>query len=449
MREKIKKFVIAVMCLSIWASLGTYVMMNRKQHYVSSVNIKFANAGAENGTATDGSLIKDDIEMVKNVEVLDAAIRDADLQGEVTANNLSTHIKVESVIPQDEQNKIDSALDNGKEYEYNPVEYKITLTSEIPTSARLLNSIAKCFIQKYADDHVVQDSYPSDTANTLDDKNYDYIECADILKQNIDSMMAFLTERSDVDNDYHSTATGYSFSDFYGKYNRILETEMPDLYAMILSNKASKDPQLLVQKLELNNDKYKSSSADTSEDLAKLKELIKSYSEKNKASGTVQKGDKGDEVDDNRTNIIQDVYDNASRPKSSYDSIFATYNTENDLIATNTVGITYNEYLINTFKDAKKLDNSSLANEITDKIEQISAEMHKLYTQVSITRSEFAEICSANDIVQVNTAVAAPQVSVKMYTLLAFTAVFLMLGVGIPALLALRQNFKRDAPGGC
>lgn len=60
MREKIKKFVIAVTCLSIWASLGTYVMMSRKQHYVSSVNIKFANAGAENGTATDGSLIKDD-----------------------------------------------------------------------------------------------------------------------------------------------------------------------------------------------------------------------------------------------------------------------------------------------------------------------------------------------------------------------------------------------------
>lgn len=438
-KKTIQKLLITALSLSVFAGAGVYKMMSKKQTYTASVNIRWSNAGSEDGRANDGTLIKDDIEEIRNADVLNEAITDADMDGDITPNKIAGAMKIEAVIPQEEQDKIDSALKNGKEYEYNPTEYKVTVTTPLPQTGRLLNSVARSFITSYVNNHVAKDAFPSDPSTVLDD-SYDYIEAADFLRDNIGSMISFLQDKNTTSPDFRSYQTGYSFNDLYAKYEFIYDSSLPKLYADILTNKASKDPTLLVQKLQQKNTQNASVSSDTSTDLKNLEDLIKSYSEKNKANGSVQNGDSGDSIDSNHTNIMDDVHQNDTQPKTAYDELFATYNSENDAISSNEIDSSYNDYLISVFDGAKAVSDSSVAGAISNEITDITTTLSDLYQSASKVRNESAEILANGNISQVNTPAASQNIKVKAYALLAMVTAFLAICAGVPILYALKKN---------
>ncbi len=350
-------------------------------------------------------------------------------------------LTIEGVVPDDEQDKIDSALDNGKEYEYNPVKYTITINSELPQAGKLLNSIVRNFITYYTKNYVNPDSFPSNVSTLIsEDTSYDYIEQADLIKTNIETIETFLNEKATLDNNYHNSTTGYSFSDLVNRYEYVYNTKLPELYAKILANKATKNPDLLLKKLEQSNNVYTVSSNDTNEELEKLYSMIKSYSEKNTSNGTVTNGQFGDDYDENHTSIIDGVYDNSANPQSSYDSLFSTLISELDLISMNQTAISYNDYLIEVFKDSSAISDDNLKTEIEDLIKEILSELNTLYEYSNTARLEHLDIESTNMIVQVNTPIAVRQLSVKMYTLLAMIATFLLTVVALPVLKIFINN---------
>ena len=446
--EEIKKYkpfliktIIVSLSLSIIVGAGSYVFLSKKQTYKASTNIKFVNSAASNGYTYNGSKIEDVLEELTGSEVIDAAINDEGLKGEVTSNSVSEMLSIEGVIPKDEQDKIDSALDNGKEYEYNPVEYTISIDSEMPQAGKLLNSIVRNFITYYTKNYVNPDSFPSNVSTLIsEDTSYDYIEQADLIKTNIETIELFLNEKASLDGDYHNSKTGYSFSDLVNKYEYIYNTKLPELYAKVLANKATKNPDLLLKKLEQNNSVYSTSSTDTYEELEKLYSMIKSYSEKNTSNGTVTNGQFGDDYDENHTSIIDGVYENATNPQSSYDSLFSTLISELDLISANSTSISYNDYLIEVFKDSSTISDKKLETEIEDLINETLSELNTLYEYANTARLEHLDIESTDMIVQVNTPIAVRQLSVKMYTLLAMIAVFLLTVVALPVLKIFIKN---------
>lgn len=443
--KKYKSFFSKVIIVSLSASIivgaGAYVVLSKKQTYKASTNIKFVNSAASNGYTYDGSKIEDVLDELTGSEVIDAALEDENMQKVTTANSVSNMISITSVIPEDEQNKIDSALKNGKEYIYNPIEYTISIESDLPQSGKILNSIVRHFITYYTKNYVNPDSFPSNISSLIDkDTSYDYIEQADLIKNNIEKIEAFLSEKASSDGDYHNSTTGYSFSDLYNKYEYIYNSKLPELYAKILTNKATKNPDLLLKKLEQQNSAYSVSSQDTNEELEKLLSMIKSYSEKNTSNGTVTNGQFGDNYDENHTSIIENVYENPSNPKSSYDALFSTYISELDLISTNSTSMSYNDYLIEVFKDADTITDKTLANEIDELINEILSETDTLYEYANTARLEHLDIESMNMIAQANTPIAVRQLSVKMYTLLAMVAAFLLTVVALPVLKIFKQN---------
>lgn len=446
--EQIKKYkpfiiktIIVSLSLSIIVGAGSYVVLSKKQTYKASTNIKFVNSAASNGYTYNGSKIEDVLEELTGSEVIDAAINGERLQGKVTSNSVSEMLSIEGVIPEDTQNLIDSMLGNGKEYEYNPVEYKISIESEMPQAGKLLNSIVRNFITYYTKNYVNPDSFPSNVSTLISgDTSYDYIEQADLIKNNIETIESFLNEKASADGDYHNSTTGYSFSDLVNRYEYIYNTKLPELYAKILANKATKNPDLLLKKLEQNNNAYNTSSNDTYEELEKLYSMIKSYSEKNTSNGTVTNGQFGDDYDENRTSIIDGVYENAANPQSSYDSLFSTLISELDLISMNSTSISYNDYLIEVFKDSSTISDDKLETEIKDLINDILNELDVLYEYSNTARLEHLDIESTDMIVQVNTPIAVRQLSVKMYTLLAMVATFLLTIVALPVLKLFINN---------
>lgn len=438
-KPTLSRLFILITSISILVGAGTYVLMGKKQTYTASTNIKFINDAASNGYAYDGSKIEDCIKDITGAEVLEKAIQDVGVK--ITANNLAKQISVDEVIPDDEQKKIDSALDNGKEYEYNPVEYQISINTDMPEAGKILNAVASEFIVYYSENHISSDSFPSDVSTIISDSN-DYIEIADILRTNVESMESFLDTKNESYGDYHNSVNGYSFGDLKSKYEYVYDVQIARLYALILENKATKNPELLLSNLKQSNETLSSRTDTTNSDLKSVETLIKSYSEKNKANGSVQNGTTGDNYDENHTNIIQEVYENESNSKSTYDELFSKYLSEFDSISSNKIDTSYNDYLLEVFKDGVVLEDENVKTKLENLIDEITDSLKKLHRYAAELRKEHAEIESAGVITQLNTPISQKVLNVKLYTLLAMMATWIGLAVAIPILVIFKKNIE-------
>ena len=438
-KPTLTRLFVLITSISILVGAGTYILMGKKQTYTASTNIKFINDAASDGYAYDGSKIEDCIKDITGAEVLDKAIQDVGVK--ITANSLAKQISVDEVIPDDEQKKIDSALDNGKEYEYNPVEYKISINTDMPEAGKILNAVASEFIVYYSENHISSDSFPSDVSTIISDSN-DYIEIADILRTNVESMESFLDAKNESYGDYHNSINGYSFGDLKSKYEYVYDVQLAKLYALILESKATKNPELLLSNLKQNNETLSSRIDTTNSDLESVETLIKSYSEKNKANGSVQNGTTGDNYDENHTNIIQEVYENESNPKSTYDELFSKYLSESDSISSNGVDTSYNNYLIKVFKDADVLTDNTVKTKLENLIDEITDSLKELHGYATELRNEHAEIESVGVISQLNTPISQKTINVKLYALLAMMACWIGLAVAIPVCWIFKKNIE-------
>lgn len=440
-KPTLTRLAVLITSLSVLVGAGTYVLFSKKQTYTASTNIKFTNNDASNGYAYDGSKIEDCIKDITGTEVLNSAINDVGIESSITANGLAKLITVEEVIPDDEQKKIDSALDNGKEYEYNPIEYKISISTDMPEAGKILNAVANEFIIYYSENHISSDTFPSDVSTVISD-NDDYIEIADTIRTNVETMETFLDAKNESYGDYHNSVNGFSYSDLKAKYEYVYDVQLAKLYALILENKATKNPELLLSNLKQNNETLSSRTDTTNLDLESVETLIKSYSEKNKANGSVQNGTTGDNYDENHTNIIQEVYENESNPKSTYDELFSKYLSESDSVSSNKIDTSYNDYLIEVFKDADVLTNTTVKTELENLIDEITDSLKELHGYATELRNEHAEIESVGVITQLNTPISQKTINVKLYALLAMMACWIGLAVAIPVCWIFKKNIE-------
>lgn len=435
-KRRICTWLAAAVLLSAVSALAAMVLLQKKQTYTASVNLKFINSAASDGYAYDGTKTEDNIEEVKNTDILTEGIQHVGMEDEVTADEIAPLIKIEPVIPDDEQKKIDSALDNGKEYTYNPVEYTIALTTKFPETGKILSGIADAYIGYFVNHHTGLSAMPENVTDTFTD--YDYIENAELMDDYTKKMSDYVSDMSSSMDSFRAE-NGYSYADLEAKYEKIAAEDIPGLFAVILYNKASKDPSLLLQKLEKEQTDNTAANKDTAEDVEKLEALIRSYSEKNKANQDAQNDTS---IDENRTNWMDGLDDNSTNPQSTYDSIFSTYNTEQDGIKFNEIQNGYDEYLKGIYKDAEPTTDDGVISEITGLEEKIIGKLDKYYEIVQDMKKESDDVFASSCIRQMNTPMAVRAVKVKLYMCLTAAAVFLLMCILQPALHILKRRLK-------
>lgn len=433
-----RMWAIAVLAVSVIAAGGTYAAMSRKQTYTAHVNIKFTTSSATNGYANDGSKTEDDIQEITNADVIARGIERAGMSNAVTPNDLAPLMTIAPVIPQDEQDKISSALDNGHtDYEYIPVEYQVKLASKYPETGKLLTYIADAYEAYFMTHHSGLDALPATMENSAD---IDFIEAAELMDAHISAMADMASANADSAPAFRSSSTGYAWADLADEYARLRDQDVPQLYALILSKHASTDPTLLRQKFAEQQTSMDAENADYAASLKSLQALIASYSEKNKSNGTVSNGFGDLPIDDNRTDIMEGVYENAANPQSSYDDMFATYNSENDAISANDISADFNSYLLDVFADTNEPADAETSAEIRALMEKIASDENTYYSIAQRMKTESDETLSSSMIQQMNTPVAQPAIRVKLYSGLAFMAAFLLMCVLLPAGYMLRRN---------
>lgn len=429
---------VIIMAVSVIAAGGTYAVMSRRQTYTAHVNIKFTTSSAANGYANDGSKTEDDIQEITNADVIARGIERAGMTDAVTPNDLAPLITVRAVIPDDEQKKLDSALDNGHtDYEYIPVEYAVTLTSKYPETGKILTYIADAYETYFMAHHSGLDALPAAMENSA---NIDFIEAAELMDAHISAMADMASANAESAPAFRSSSTGYAWADLTAEYDRMRDQDVPQLYALILSKRASTDPALLRQKLSEQQTAAAAENADYVDSLQSLQALIASYSEKNKSNGNITNGFGDLPIDANRENIMDGVYENTANPASSYDDMFATYNSENDAISANGISADFNSYLLNVFADTDAPADAETAAEIRALMEKIAEDEAKYYGIAAEMKIENDATLASSMIQQMNTPVAQPAIRVKLYSVIAFAAAFLLMCVMLPAGYMLRRN---------
>ena len=285
--------------------------------------------------------------------------------------------------------------------------------------------------------HSGLDALPAAMENSA---NIDFIEAAELMDAHISAMADMTSANADSVPTFRSSSTGYAWADLSAEYDRLRDQDVPQLYALILSKRASTDPALLRQKLTEQQASMAAENTDYADSLKSLQALIASYSEKNKSNGTVSNGFGDLPIDENRTSIMDGVYENTANPRSSYDGMFATLNSENDAVSANDISTDFNAYLLEIFADTDTPADAETTTEIRALMEKIARDENTYYSIAQQMKTESDETLSSSMIQQMNTPVAQPAVRVKLYSALAFAAAFLLMCVLLPAGYMLRRN---------
>lgn len=416
----IKKFSIMIVLFCL-ISLGCiYTFLKSKQTYTASVTIEYTNDDASNGYAPDGTKIKPE-EIVSSKNISNAM---DDLSLNISSDYIRNRIQIKSVIPKDEKEKKEAALQNGKKYEYFPTKYKIFFTVDSSKSKEfasdVLNSLLSEYYINYSESHINKDTIPANTKTLIKD-NYDYLEITEIMNISVSDTLNYLNTQQETYPDFRSATTGYSFKDLYNEYTNISNEQIPNIFSYIFQNKITKDYELLIQKYNnrINTNELEKQTKDT--DLKQLTSLIESYATKSKEQVIYNNENKND-----NEFVIKNVEDNTSVDKTTYDKLILQYVDTLEAEEKLNIDTNYCKNVLNTYNENKQnsvktihILNKKISNEITV--------LKKDYKILEHTTNELNEILGAKNIKTKTNILVNEKFNIKLYMSMAFV-VFIVVG---------------------
>lgn len=411
------KFLIFVVALA--GALGVYYYANSNQTYTAVTAIKYTNSAIEMGLTPNGSPL--DVSEIYSSTVISGAIEDLGLKCNV--DEIRSKIKVEPIIPEDEQTKKETALDKGDDYYYFPSDYKITFEvgndKSMSYARHVMDAVLNNYYRFYSERYVDQVILPNNAANIVSN-DYDYIESADVIQASVTDIENYLIQKRQLYPDFRASRTGYTFTDLEKVYDYISNNDIPELYATILEGKYTKDNDTLLKKTQENIDKLDIDLKSNDEKGQKLLELINNYSDKNVNIGSSQDSD-----EDTILPTIDGKTHEGVGVTTTYDDLLTQYIEITKTIKADELDKEYAQYIFDIFSKNQK--NEVLSNDLDNDIESLVKKLNNTYELLRDTATELNEFMGAKHLTILNSIVTSQKVNVKIYLVL---ALFLFLFIG-------------------
>ena len=402
------KFIILIVALI--GAISVYFYANSKQVYTATTAIQYSNDAISSGLTPNGSKL--DVSEIYSSTVIKGAIEDLGLNCSIDA--VRSKVKVRAVIPEEEEQKKETAIKTGEAYSYFPTDYVITYEADSEKSTRyagnMLDAIIKNYYSFYSEKYVDQLILPNNASN-ISSNDYDYIESAEIIQQSIKDIDNYLIQKRQSYPDFRASATGYSFADLENIYNYIINNKIPYIYARILQQKYTKDNDLLIKKQQNTINSLEINIENNTAKAEKLKYLIDNYSQKeiNNEKG----GSEGLPNDD--TSIIMDVdgRDRELDVTTTYDDLVAEYVNINQSIESDKIDKQHAEYIESIF--IGNTQNQVLSEDIEKDIEELVNLLNDEYKIVQATAQELNEYLGASYLNILNSVITYQKVNIKLY----------------------------------
>ena len=419
----LKKYAAVIAAVSLLAGAAVYfVASTMLQSYVAQTVIKYPE-----GATVDTSEI-----YASNIVTI--AMENLGLdKGSVNTDYIRNHIKVTPIVSEDETMLKEAVIKLGEEYTGKPSAYLITYTAEVSEGKEfartMLNEILEVYLAWYGE------TYENTTggANTISDifdKNYDYIEMMEMVEDFLDSSLTAISSKIAIDDTFRSYASGYSFSDLYNEFSYIKNNDASSISADILSDKITKNRDVLISKYNKRNSDMATQNVAGQEEIDNIKTIIDSYVSMMSESGNT-----------NITSdyILNDVYDSYYRDDQGnvqqgdttvqYDRLLDGYVSDRQSYEYNLLDIAYNQYVIDTFESALSSSPQSVQTQIQNRITALVDKINKLYSIYDATNDEFNEYLGAANVTTLSSIGVSERIPINS---LAMVTVFIfgILGCG-------------------
>lgn len=414
--KTIKKFIIPILILTILGSSLVYLFCNKKQTYTASILIEYTGSKAEKGLNPDDTTI--DITELYSATIIDNAIKTLNL--DCSVEEIRSSITVTPVIPLTETKRETAAIEINDEYSFIPTKYLITYTADSnyseEHSREVLDTILTEYSISYGEKYVENVAYPNNSVN-ISLKNYDYIECVELLRSNINSIATYCMAR---DASFYSAKSGYSFPDLQLELEYLRDNPLYDLNTYILVNKLTRDRNLLLQKEANNVAQYEIKIKNTNEYIEDQKEVITQFAEKT-LDGQAGMGNLEE------AGIITDVEEDFRRGRfdTTYDILINNYAKllldvnyyESELAHSKKVIETFSETTHNQIIETVLYDDAEIIAK--EKLTNILDSFNEMYDNFVKTVKDYYNVRSADYLSFNSNIITVSNVNVKLYLVFA------------------------------
>ena len=321
----LKQFSLLIFLLAVVGSVAIFLYGKSQQRYIATVVIQYTNTGAKEGLTPDGSPL--DVTEIYSSTVIDRALRE--LESSANIDSVRSNCYVEEVIPEDQQKLNEALIEKGQESTYIPDTYKVFFVADSDKDEdyawNILDSIIKNYCEFYTEKYVEEQLQSNDSLAMLQGE-YDFIESAQILENDVSQMLDYLlTQRANWPN-FRSVETGYTYGDLYNIYSYLYSYDIPNLYSLILGTAETKDIEVLKNRLTRDSEDLQLSIDQCQQQANHLKLLIDNYSGRNKEMMDYHYHNSNSQ-DGGTEYILKDVeYDKDNHDKeTTYDGLIQEY----------------------------------------------------------------------------------------------------------------------------
>lgn len=384
------KYSIPIVLLTILAATGTYFFISNKQSYSASILIQYTGKKAEKGLNPDDTPI--DITELYSATIIDRVIDTLNLNCGV--EEIRSSVIAAPVIPVTETKRETAAIELNAEYSFTPTKYLITYTADSTHSQEyareVLDSILTEYYNFYSEKYIESVVYPNNALNISLD-SYDYIECVELLRTNINSIATYCAAR---DNTFYSAKSGYSFIDLQLELEYLRDNPLQELNTYILENKLTTDCELLLQKEANNIAQYEIKIATTNDYISKQGNVIDQFAEK-----TLGGQASLDDVEDIGiiTNVVDGEYDYKEASLTTYDILINNYISLMKEVNEYESKLRHSQRIAEAFSDNHEVEASDNAHLIAkEQLTEILDRFNMLYDSLVETAKSYYNVRSAN-----------------------------------------------------
>ncbi|MCI8512993.1 MAG: diguanylate cyclase [Lachnospiraceae bacterium] len=374
----IRKFQFLIIFGALASGMVFYGYFASKQTYTVSAIIEYTNAKASEGYSPDGKKI--DTSEIYSVSVMQDVFDRMNLAYDsYNLDQFRSRVVVTPILSEEEKAMQEAQNGVGEESTVKATKYMVSFTASRKDSdqpgdfaRQVLDNMLDAYLADYAENHIGGGTIVNNLSG-LYDGNYDYLEMIETIDEDVRKTIQSLYNRVNMLQNnplyYHrSVSTGYTFMDLYREFNSIYKTDVPNIYAYILNNRASRDPDILISKYQKRIGDYEISNSAKGSQSNEILRIIESYVRMMRESGNTNITYEYilNDVDDDYYRYLQQDEDgnaggNWERPDETvkYDVLLEDYVANSTNIEQDKLNIAYCQYIIGVFSGAAPAANDA------------------------------------------------------------------------------------------
>lgn len=254
--------------------------------YANAV-ISFSYDGIDQGQDPNGGAL--DVTKIKSTPIVSAALENLQMK-DVDVEDVRSAMKITGVMPDSVKQEIaviNTVAEDAAEYytnisdlDYFPSQYVVRLNKirglKAEQTSELLNAILSAyrdyFLETYANTDVL-----SLSTNVINYEDYDYLQAADMLTNQIDLMQNYVDARAEEAGTFRANSTGLSFGDLSSSIETIRTLDLGNFISYVQSRNLTKDAAIRVDYYQYQIEQYNLKLQEVQAQLSNVEKSITDY----------------------------------------------------------------------------------------------------------------------------------------------------------------------------